>query len=470
MEIDFRRTSLVELADSVRHKKVSAREVTAAALARIKELNPSINAFVAVDGERALEQAAAVDQFVASGGDPGPLAGIPIGVKDLEDAAGYRTTHGSPMFANDPIAEHDSVLVARLRAAGCVVVGKTNTPDFGWTAKTENALFGTTKNPWNLDHTPGGSSGGTAAALAAGMVPLATGSDGGGSIRIPSACCGLSGMKASMGRVPSGGPRPPDWPGLSAKGPMARRIEDVVLALDVVVAPEPTDLRSLPRPEASWLAALEDPHPPAKVLWAPTLGYAAVDAEVLAICERAVSVLESLGAEVVEIDTVFDSDPLDDWLTLTGVYLLRSVDERAGQPGSGEMDPLLSYLVERARSVTGRQMADALDACHLVNVRLVEFFSDARILVTPTCAGLAPPLALDGMGLINGEATPNWVAFTYPFNMSGSPAATLCAGLSASGLPVGLQLVGPPHGDLVVLRTAAALEAALGFDRLAPVG
>ena len=470
MDIDFRRTSLAELADSVRHKKVSAREVTAAALARIEALNPPINAFVAVDGERALEQAGAVDQFVASGGDPGPLAGVPIGVKDLEDAAGYRTTHGSPMFANDPIAEHDSVLVARLRAAGCVVVGKTNTPDFGWTAKTENALFGTTKNPWNLDHTPGGSSGGTAAALAAGMVPLATGSDGGGSIRIPSACCGLSGMKASMGRVPSGGPRPPDWPGLSAKGPMARRIEDVVLALDVVVAPEPTDLRSLPRPEASWLAALDDPRPPAKVLWAPTLGYAAVDAEVLAICERAVSVLESLGAEVVEIDTVFDSDPLDDWLTLTGVYLLRSVDERAGQPGSGEMDPLLSYLVERARSVTGRQMADALDACHLVNVRLVEFFSDARILVTPTCAGLAPPLALDGMGLINGEETPNWVAFTYPFNMSGSPAATLCAGLSASGLPVGLQLVGPPHGDLVVLRTAAALEAALGFDRLAPVG
>jgi Asp-tRNA(Asn)/Glu-tRNA(Gln) amidotransferase A subunit family amidase len=277
-------------------------------------------------------------------------------------------------------------------------------------------------------------------------------------------------MKASMGRVPSGGPRPPDWPGLSAKGPMARRIEDVVRALDVVVAPEPTDLRSLPRPEASWLAALEDPHPPAKVLWAPTLGYATVDAEVLAICERAVSVLESLGAEVVEIDTVFDTDPLDDWLTLTGVYLLRSVDERAGQPGSGVMDPLLSYLVERARSVTGRQMADALDACHLVNVRLVELFSDARILVTPTCAGLAPPLALDGMGLINGEETPNWVAFTYPFNMSGSPAATLCAGLSASGLPVGLQLVGPPHGDLVVLRTTAALEAALGFDQLAPVG
>jgi len=361
-------------------------------------------------------------------------------------------------------------LVARLRAAGCVVVGKTNTPEFGWTAKTENAVFGTTKNPWNLEHTPGGSSGGAAAALAAGMVPLATGSDGGGSIRIPSACCGLSGMKASMGRVPSGGPRPPDWPGLSAKGPMARRIEDVVRALDVVVAPEPTDLRSLPMPEASWLAALDDPHPPAKVLWAPTLGYANVDAEVLAICERAVAVLESLGTEVVEIDTVFPTDPLNSWLTLTGVYLLRSMDERADGPGWGEQDPVLAYMLEHARSVTGRQMAEALDACHLVNLRLVELFSDARILLTPTCAGLAPPIALGGNGLINGEETPNWVVFTYPFNMSGSPAATVCAGFSQSGLPVGLQLVGPAHGDLVVLRTAAALEVALSLDRLAPVG
>jgi aspartyl-tRNA(Asn)/glutamyl-tRNA(Gln) amidotransferase subunit A len=470
MDIDFRTTSLAEIARSVRQKELSAREVAATALARIDALNPLLNAFVAVDGELALEQAAAVDQIVASGGDPGPLAGVPIGVKDLEDAAGYRTTHGSLAWANAPVAEHDSVLVARLRAAGCVVVGKTNTPEFGWTAKTDNALFGVTRNPWNLDHSPGGSSGGTAAALAAGMVPLATGSDGGGSIRIPAACCGLSAMKASMGRVPSGGPRPPDWPGLSAKGPMARRIEDVVRALDVVVAPEPTDLRSLPRPEASWLAALEDPRPPAKVVWAPTLGYAKVDAEVLAICERAVSVFESLGADVVEIDTVFDADPLGSWLTLTGVFLLRSLEERAGQPGSDEIDPGLAFLVDHARSVTGRQMADALDACHRVNARLVEVFSDARILVTPTCAGLAPPIALDGIGLVNGEETANWVAFTYPFNMSGSPAASVCAGLSRSGLPVGLQLVGPAHGDLVVLRTAAALEGALGFDQLAPVG
>ncbi|MGH9008192.1 MAG: amidase, partial [Acidimicrobiales bacterium] len=257
MDVDFRRDSLETLAGAVRRKEISARELVGVALGRIDALNPIINAFVAVDGDRALEQAAAVDQKVASGANPGRLAGIPIGVKDLEDTAGYVTTHGSPWFAHDPPAERDSVLVSRLRADGCVVVGKTNTPDFGWTAKTDNPLFGLTKNPWHLEHSPGGSSGGTAAALAAGMVPLATGSDGGGSIRIPASCCGLSGVKASMGRVPSGGPEPPGWPGLSAKGPMAHRIADAALALDVVVAPEPTDLRSLPRPEASWVAAVQ---------------------------------------------------------------------------------------------------------------------------------------------------------------------------------------------------------------------
>jgi len=470
MDSDFRRTSLSEIADSVRRKEVSAREVTAMALARVEALNPVVNAFVAVDGERALEQAAAIDHIVESGGNPGPLAGVPIGVKDLEDAAGYRTTHGSPLWADDPPAEHDSVLVARLRAAGCVVIGKTNTPDFGWSAYTDNALFGPTKNPWNLEHTPGGSSGGTAAALASGMVPLATGSDGGGSIRIPAACCGLSAMKTSMGRVPSGGPEPPNWPLLSTSGPMARRIGDVVQALDVVVAPEPTDLRSLPRPEASWLAAIRDPHLPARVLWSPTLGYATVDHEVRGVCEEALGVIKSAGTEVIEVDRVFDEDPVDHWLTLVGVFLLRSLDSRAGRRGWDDMHPSLAAMVERARSTTGRQVVEALDACHRVNVTLVKLFSDARILLTPTCAGLAPPLALGISGLVNGAVTARWPSFTYPFNMSGSPAASICAGLGASGLPVGLQLIGPAHGDLVVLRTAAALEAAIGFDRLAPVG
>src|SRR5579862_1303037 len=202
---------------------MTAREVVSHALARIEAQNADLNAFVAVDGDAALEAADAVDAKVRAGRDPGPLAGIPIGVKDLEDARGFVTTKGSAVFADHAPATQDSVLVQRLKAAGCVVVGKTNTPELGWKADTDNVIFGATRNPWNLDHSPGGSSGGSAAALAAGLVPLATGSDGGGSIRIPSSCCGMSGVKASLGRVPSGGHPDRSWHDLSTAGPMARR-------------------------------------------------------------------------------------------------------------------------------------------------------------------------------------------------------------------------------------------------------
>jgi Asp-tRNA(Asn)/Glu-tRNA(Gln) amidotransferase A subunit family amidase len=466
--VDFRTTSVAELARSVRAREVSARELTEAALARIGALNPTYNAFVAVDEARALGDAAALDELIASGGDPGPLAGIPLGVKDTQDTVGYRTTSGSPLLADGPTATADSPFVARLRAAGCIVVGKTNTPEFAWSANTTNAVFGTTSNPFDPSRGPGGSSGGAAAALAAGMVPLATGSDGGGSIRIPSACCGLSGMKPSLGRVPSGGPQPPGWLDLSTNGPMARRIADVTLALDVAVGPDPTDLRALPRPEASWLAALEDPHVPVRLIWAPTLGYGTVDAEVMALCQRAVEVLESLGAEVTVLDSVFDTDPVDDFLTFMGVCQLRTMRPLMGHERWDEVDPVLRLLVEGAESVTGEQMVQIFDRFHLMNLRLVELFHQSRILVTPTCAGVAPSVG-ELTSTINGETTPNWVQFTYPFNMTRSPAATVCAGLTPGGLPVGLQLIGPQHGDLVVLRTAAALEAALNVDALAPV-
>ncbi len=236
-EIDFRTTPLAELARSVRTKEVSARELTQAALDRIRRLDPLYHAFVAVDDERALNEAAAIDARIADGGDPGPLAGIPIGIKDLQSAVGYTTTYGSALHADDPPATADDPFVARMRAAGCVIVGKTNTPEFGWMGNTTNSVFGPTLNPFDPSRGPGGSSGGAAAALAAGMVPLATGSDGGGSIRIPSACCGLSGMKPSLGRVPAGGPNPPGWIDLSTNGPMARRIADVARALDVAVGP-----------------------------------------------------------------------------------------------------------------------------------------------------------------------------------------------------------------------------------------
>ena len=466
--MDFRTDRVTELAADVRAGRRSAVELTTHSLEQIEALNPTINAFVAIDADRALDQAAGVDQLVASGGDPGPLAGIPLAVKDLEDAAGFCTTLGSPVFADQRPAPSDSELVARLRQAGCVVVGKTNTPELGWTSRTENSLFGLTRNPWNIEHSPGGSSGGSAAALAAGMVPLATGSDGGGSIRIPSAACGLSGMKTSLGRVPNGGQTPPSWLELSSKGPMARSIRDVAAALEVVVGPEQSDLVSLPRPEASYLDAVDDPHLPGVVAWAPTLGYAPVDAEVRDACEEALRALEAAGTEVVEIEGPFATDCVDQWLTIVSACLARSLAPLAAHPRYGEVDPVLRQLVALGEQQRATDLVRALDSAHELNLALVEQFHHTRLILTPTTAGVAPPVALGGSGMINGVEDLNWVRFTYPFNLSRSPAATVCVGQSSSGIPIGMQLVGPQHGDLVVLRAAAALEELLAFEEKAP--
>lgn len=466
--MDFRKESVADLAEQVRFGKIAARELVQHALDRIEMLDEQVNAFTAIDGEAALTAAAVIDERVARGDDVGDLAGIPLAVKDLEDAAGFTTSHGSAAWADDGPCGADSVLVARLKAAGCVVVGKTNTPELGWKGDTENTVFGATRNPWSLAHSPGGSSGGSAAALAAGMVPLATGSDGGGSIRIPSALCGLSGVKPSLGRVPSGGPNPPGWMHLSTSGPMARRISDIALALDQVIGPDPADLRSLPMPEPSWLGALDDPHVPMRIAWSPTLGYATVDAEVREVCERGVRLLADMGAEVVEVDSVFSEDPVWDWLKLTSVYCLRLLEPYRNSPVWDRIDAGLREQVAHFGNVSGLELVKAEAACHRLNWRLVQLFHEVRLLVTPVTAAAAP---LSGRpGVINGQEDPNWVRFTYPFNMTRSPAATVCVGFTSAGLPVGLQLVGPQHGDLVVLRAAAALETATSLDPVAPLG
>jgi aspartyl-tRNA(Asn)/glutamyl-tRNA(Gln) amidotransferase subunit A len=466
--MDFRKETVAELADAVRSGKVSARELTQVALDRIDALNPRLNAFVAVDGEAALDAAAEVDEAIAGGDDPGPLAGIPIGVKDNMDAAGYRTTIGSALHADRAPATTDCVLVARLKAAGCVVVGKTNTPEFAWTADTYNDLFGRTGNPWELARSPGGSSGGTSAALAAGMVPLATGSDGGGSIRIPAAACGLAGFKPSLGRIPTADPTPPNWGPLSTRGPMARTTADTVLALDAVIGPDPRDIYSLPMPEPSWTGVLETAHVPMRVAWSPDLGYANVDAEVRAVCEQAVAKLDELGAEIVRIDKVFDADPSLAWFTIAAAGTARTLEPLRDTPGWDRVDPGITRQLDFAAGVSAADLARAYDQCHHLNWRLVELFRDVRLLVCPATAAV-PPIHGEP-AIINGDEHALWVPLCLPFNMTRSPAGTVCAGFTDAGLPVGLQLIGPQHGDLVVLRTMAALEAGLGIDRLAPVG
>jgi aspartyl-tRNA(Asn)/glutamyl-tRNA(Gln) amidotransferase subunit A len=446
--MDFLDVSVEALAEQVRNGEVAARELVTAALDRIERVDEAVHAFVAVDAEAALAEAHAIDERIAAGEDVGPLAGIPLAVKDLEDAIGFVTTSGSIAGSKRQPAAHDSELVARLRAAGCIVVGKTNTPAFGHKADTVNLVFPGTCNPWDLTRTAGGSSGGSAAALAAGMVPLATGSDGGGSIRIPSAACGLSGMKPSLGRVPGDNA----WHDLSTSGPMARRVTDIALALDAVIGPDPRDLRSLPMPEASWIGAVAAPKVPLKVAWSPTLGYATPSPEVLAICERAVLALEDAGAEVVKVDDVFAEDPIGPWLSLVTAYLVRTVEQLGAHEDAEE--PTLGVFLQWGRALGAADVVAALDACHDLNRRLVRLFTDHRVLVTPATAMVPPPV---------GQAGDNWVQYTYGFNLTRSPAGVVCAGTTSEGLPVGLQVVGPQHGDQVVLRTLAALEGLLGL-------
>ncbi len=467
--MDFRDTTVAELAQQVRRREVSARELTQGALDRIESVDGKVNAFVAVDADRALRDAAAVDELVASGDDPGPLAGIPIGVKDLEDAAGFVTTMGSATRADGPPAESDSILVGRLRAAGCVVVGKTNTPEYGWKGDTANPTFGATRNPWNLGRSAGGSSGGSAAALAAGLVPLATGSDGGGSIRIPAAVCGLSGFKPSLGRVAIGGPHPPNWADLSVKGPMTLRIHDAALALGVAVGPDPTDLRSLPMPSSNWLDGVDDPHPPRRVAWSPTMGFSPLDDEVRARCEGAVRRLEALGTEVVEVDSVWPEDPVMAWLGLTAAATYRTLRGFEGTDRWDGIDEGLRQTMQYGRDhVTSSDVLEAQDTAHRLNVALVELFHVVDFLLTPTCAGQTPPP--DRFGTINGVVEQNWVRFTYGFNLTRSPAGSVCAGLTTDGMPVGLQVVGPQHADAGVLRLLALLEDTIGFTHRASVG
>lgn len=463
--MDFRTLGPVELAAMVRDRKLSAREAVSHALDRI-EARSALGAFVAVDGERALAEAEAVDAAAARGDDLGAFAGVPIGVKDIEDAAGFVTTMGSVLHRDDPPATRDSLLVERLRAAGCIVVGKTNTPEYAWKGDTHNTLFGGTANPWNTDFSAGGSSGGSAAAVAAGLVPLATASDGGGSIRIPAAVCGLPGLKPSMARVPVGGPEPAGWPELSVKGILANTVADTVAVLDTVVGPDPSDRQSLPIPERSWVDAMDDLALPRQVVWSPTLGYADVDDEVAATCAAAVESIAAAGVDVIEVDDLFDEDPIGSFLVLSGVGNLRSLRGFRDHPDWDQVDPVLRDVMAFAESLSAVDYLEHCDQGHRLNLRMIETLHQGRVLLSPTIAGLPGPPG--GVGTINGESNDNWLQMTYPFNMTRSPAGTIPVGLDSRGIPIGLQIVGPQRGDMVVLRTMAVFSQLLDFDVTPP--
>ncbi|MEM7338562.1 MAG: amidase family protein [Actinomycetota bacterium] len=465
--MDFREHRVVDLASQVRSGERSARELTEAALSRIETYEPDLNAFVATDGDRAMADAAEVDERLATGEAVGRLAGIPLGVKDLEDAAGFPTRYGSALSSDQP-ASGDSVLVARLRAAGCVIVGKTTTPEYGHKGVTESPLSGVTRNPWDLARSPGGSSGGTAAAIAAGVIPLGTGSDGGGSIRIPSALCGLSGIKTTQGRVPNGGPTAPGSGLLSVKGPMAARIADVVYALDLCVGPDPTDPFSLPRQGAPWYDAMAASRLPAVAGWSPTMGFATVDDEIARICAAAIDTLADAGVGIETIDEVWPNDPVMPWITMWTTSRARTQGDLLGTADYERIDPSLRQQIEWGMGVTGKDLAHAIDEIHFMNLQLETAFERAPLLITPACAGQTPAIGHDGT--INGAEVPGWVGFTYGFNMTRNPAGVVTVGFTADGMPVSLQVVGRQRDDMAVAQTIAAMEEVFGTDHRAPVG
>lgn len=464
---DFRTVTVQELARRVRDHELSASEVTEAALARIDELNPVLNAFVAVDAEAAHAQAAVIDARLAAGQEVGHLAGIPIGVKDLENAEGFVTTRGSFVTGGTGPATADSTEVARLRAAGCVVLGKTNTPEDGWTGDTYNPVFGATVNPWNTERSPGGSSGGSSAAIASGMVPLATGSDGGGSIRIPSALTGMSGHKPSQGRVP-GGPSPMGASDLSTVGPMARRIRDVALALDVVAGPHAGDLRSLDAPTRSYREALAEPHAPKRVLWAPSVEGQEPDGEIHTICRAAVDRIADAGVEVVETGPVFD-DLMGPFALLFFGGMVPGFRAAIEDPDvMARVTPGLQGIIGYANELlTPDSVEEARKSSQRLSLALAARMAGFDALLSPTVAGQTP--VSERQGTIDGEESDAWISYTYGFNVTRRPAGTTNAGFTADGMPVGLQIVGHQNDDLGTLITTAWVEDLLGFDPIAPM-
>lgn len=379
----------------------------------------------------------------------------------MEDAAGFRTGYGSALHADDPPAKADSVLVSRLRRAGCVVLGKTTTPEHGWTADTQSIPWGITRNPWKLERTPGGSSGGTAAALATGMVPLATGSDGGGSIRIPGALCGLSAIKTTNGLIPLGGPNPPGAGVLAVRGPMTRRILDTAYALGVCAGEDETDVFSVPAPPIAWAEIRADVPP--RVIWAPSPGYR-VDAEVARVCGEAVAKLESAGADVLVVEELFQSAPLDDWFVLWTVMRERAQGHLRATDDWERIDPGLREQMNFARRhVDAPAFMKALDGIHRANLDLVRHFARAPVILLPTVAGQTP--VSGRWGTVDAEEWPYWAAFPPVFNMTRHPAGTVNAGYTADGMPVGLQIVAQRYRDRAVIGVIRAFEVLLDDER-----
>jgi Asp-tRNA(Asn)/Glu-tRNA(Gln) amidotransferase A subunit family amidase len=469
------------LSEMYRRKEVSPVEVVDAVLDRLERVNPGINAFVTVLADQAREAARRAQEQLANGTDDlPPLHGMPVTVKDLTNTAGVRTTYGSIAFT-DHVPDEDSAAWARMKAAGAILIGKTTTPEFGMLGVTESRLTGITGNPWNPAMTAGGSSGGAAAATAAGIAPLAWGSDGGGSIRVPASCCGVAGLKASPGRIPRGGDDEP-FDTVSTVGPLTRTVADTALLLSVTAGPDPREPLGLPPLQPSEIeSALAEPTVRGlRVGYSPDLGWGPVARNVAASVEAAAQFFETgLGAHVGTVDISLP-DPIQYFLDFWAPGFALGVGSFAAQPGwdPQQLHPMILELADVGRGITA---SEYLRTAHQTRAQIARGFAAVfehhDLLLTPTTPTTAFPHNPDGgLSTIDGTAVPRWPGLNFhrltePPSHAALPAATICCGFTAEGLPVGLQIIGPPRADTAVLAAAAAYQAATDWHtRHPPLG
>ncbi|MBB6174566.1 aspartyl-tRNA(Asn)/glutamyl-tRNA(Gln) amidotransferase subunit A [Nocardiopsis mwathae] len=454
--------SATDLVAGYEKRSLSPVEVTDAVLGLIERENPALNAFCLVRPDEAREAARASEERWRRGEPQGRLDGVPTSIKDIHLTRGWPTLRGSRTVDPDQDWPEDSPVVARLRESGAVFVGKTTTPELAWKGTTDSPLTGITRNPWDLSVTPGGSSGGSAAAVASGMGPLATGTDGGGSVRIPASFTGTFALKPTYGVVPH---YPASAFGtLAHTGPMTRTVADAALMLDVIGVPDHRDWLASPAPATPFSAALENPVRGLRIAYSPTLGHLEVEPEVARVVDDAVTAFAELGAHVEQVDPQLGDCRRDfQILWYTGAA---KATERLGEQQRTLLDPGLREIIEEGLAYSAQDYLTAMDTRMRMGRIMGRFHAAYDLLLTPTM----PITAFEaGREVPPGSADrrwTSWAGFSYPFNMTQQPAASVPCGLTAAGLPVGLQVVGPRHADGLVLAACRAFEEARPWAHL----
>jgi aspartyl-tRNA(Asn)/glutamyl-tRNA(Gln) amidotransferase subunit A len=467
MSHDLNWLSAAQLAKLYAKRKASPVEVAKACLVQIEKHDAKVNAMCHIDTKMTLKQALASEKRWQKGEELGPLDGVPTLIKDLLLTKGWPTMRGSLTVDAVQDWKDDAPSVARLRESGAVFLGMTTTPEFGWKGVTDNPRTGITRNPWDLAKTPGGSSGGSAAALIAGYAPLALGTDGGGSIRIPAGFTGTFGLKPSFGRVPA-------WPlspfgNVAHVGPMTRSVKDAALMMNVLAKPDARDWTSLPYDKADYLAKLEKGVKGMTIAFSLTLGFVQVDPEVAKLVKAAVKVLKSLGAKIVQIDPGF-LDPADIFRTIWWSGARGALGHLPPEK-LALLEPALADVVEQSRLITVEDIQAATQKRGALGSQMREFMLGYDALLTPSLPGVAFEAGkLQPADPDNKGKWVNWTPFTYPFNLTQQPAASVPCGFTKAGLPVGLQVVGRMFEDARVLRICSAYENAVSFSQAKPKG